>query len=663
MSRKLYWWLGGTVAALLLILVAAAIALSNLNWAKDRVGAAVKGMTGRELKIEGDLRLRLLSLHPRIRAEQVTFQNVEWGEDAPMFAADTVDVSFSLPSLLGGRLVIHEAALGHAQLLLERDSEGRSNWTFDSKQKGKEEKGGQPPVVRNFVANGLAVTIRDAPTATDVHVHARTVREAETTVEFKVEGTLREVKIAIDGTGGAPHTLLDQATPYPLKFEGALADGRISFDGTVTGLPNPYALDAAITASGRNVADLAKAVKLATPDTAPFKLKGQLSLDKQSWSFAKVSGTVGRSDIRGEVSVDLSNGRPMLEGKFDSKELDIGDLAGFVGGKPGEAAKKKQVKAERMLPDNEIRPQTLRALDAKVTLRAGSFRNRDMVPLDNLTATMALNEGVMKVEPLRFGIAGGRLDSRVAVDAREDPMKVSIDSSVRGLRLGRLAPGTDKLDASIGGVDGRIELKGRGNSAAAVLGTSNGNIDLVSGGGEMSNLIIEAVGLDAAEVLKFFVGGDQNVQLRCGVVAFAVEDGVMASKAIVLDTDDTYIGGEGVVSLRDERMDLKFTPLPKDVSILTLRGPLLVRGTFSDPDIGLEKTSLARKAGAAIMLGLVNPLLALLPTVETAPGKDAHAPCADLVAQLEASVKPGKPKVVPEKRKKELEAGKKDDRK
>ena len=662
MSRKLYWWGGGIAISLLLIVVLLAIALSDLNWARDRISAAVKERTGRELTIEGDLSLRLLALHPRLRAEQVTFQNVEWGEDAPMFSADRVEVAVSVLNLLRGRIVIPEALLGKAELLLERDEEGRNNWTFDAQKEKDDGASGQPVVVRHFVAEGLAVTVRDAPTGTEVNVNARTLPEDES-VEFEIEGTLNEVAVAISGTGGAPHALLDQSTPYPLKFEGKLAEGNVSFDGTVTGLPSPYALDAAVTATGRNVADLAKAVHLSAPDTAPFKLKGQLGLNKQAWSFAQVVGTVGRSDISGEVGVDLANGRPALEAKFESRQLDIGDLAGFVGGKPGETAKKKQAKAERLLPDNEIRPATLRAVDVKLTLTAGSFRNRDMVPLDNLNATMNLTEGVIQIDPLRFGVAGGRLDSKVGVDAREDTMKVSIDSSVRGLRLARLIPGTDKLDASIGAVDGRIELKGRGNSAADVLGTSNGHIDLVSGGGEVSNLIMEVAGLDGAEILKFFVGGDKTIQLRCGVVAFGVQDGVMATKAIVLDTDDTYIGGEGVVDLRQERMDLKFTPLPKDVSILSLRGPLLVKGTFSDPTIGIEKQTLARKAGAAIMLGLVNPLLALLPTVETAPGKDAQAPCADLVAQLEASVKPGKPKVVPPQRKKEIEAEQKDDRK
>src|SRR5688572_28590985 len=133
MSRKLYWWIGGTALAVVLFFALAALALSDLSWARDRISAAVKDRTGRDLTIEGDLSLKLLSLHPRIRAEQVTFQNIDWGTDAPMFAADAVDVSVSLLNLLRGRLVFQEVAVGEAELLLERDGEGRANWTFDSR--------------------------------------------------------------------------------------------------------------------------------------------------------------------------------------------------------------------------------------------------------------------------------------------------------------------------------------------------------------------------------------------------------------------------------------------------------------------------------------------------------------------------------------------------
>ena len=71
-------------------------------------------------------------------------------------------------------------------------------------------------------------------------------------------------------------------------------------------------------------------------------------------------------------------------------------------------------------------------------------------------------------------------------------------------------------------------------------------------------------------------------------------------------------------------MDLTLRPYPKDMSILSLRSPLKIAGTFAAPKAGPDKGALAGRAGLALALGAVNPLLALAATVETGPGQDAN---------------------------------------
>jgi uncharacterized protein involved in outer membrane biogenesis len=194
------------------------------------------------------------------------------------------------------------------------------------------------------------------------------------------------------------------------------------------------------------------------------------------------------------------------------------------------------------------------------------------------------------------------------------------------------------VEESVGALDGRLQLKGKGTSMAAVLGSANGRVDLVSGGGEVSNLLLEFGGADIGEIIGFLIGGDRKVELRCAAMAFSAKDGIMASEAIVVDTDDTYFGGKGTINLKEETLDLTVTPLPKDISILALRGPLKVAGTFEDPKVGLEKASLARRIGAGVLLGLIHPLASLLATIETGPGRRVKAPCVDLVHALQANV-------------------------
>ena len=106
----------------------------------------------------------------------------------------------------------------------------------------------------------------------------------------------------------------------------------------------------------------------------------------------------------------------------------------------------------------------------------------------------------------------------------------------------------------------------------------------------------------------------------------------MTSKVIVLDTSDTVVNGSGQISLANETLDLTLKPEPKDKSILTLRSPLKIGGTFAVPSAGVDKAALVGRAGLAIALGAVNPFLALLATIETGPGQDADCTGALAVA-------------------------------
>ena len=139
------------------------------------------------------------------------------------------------------------------------------------------------------------------------------------------------------------------------------------------------------------------------------------------------------------------------------------------------------------------------------------------------------------------------------------------------------------------------------------------------------------MGLDGGEVIKFLVRGDRNVQLRCAAAAFGVNQGLMTSKTIVLDTTDTVINGRGSINLANETLDLILDPAPKDQSILSFRSPLRIGGTFASPSAGPDKGALAGRAGAAIALGLLNPLLALAATIETGPGQDEN--CSAILAK------------------------------
>lgn len=172
-----------------------------------------------------------------------------------------------------------------------------------------------------------------------------------------------------------------------------------------------------------------------------------------------------------------------------------------------------------------------------------------------------------------------------------------------------------------------------------MLGSATGSVAMLMGKGEISNSLLEFLGLDGGEIIKFFRKGDRNVMLQCAAVALDVKDGLMSSRTLLLDTSDTVINGEGKVNLAVETIDIVLKPQPqsKDMGILSLRSPLRIGGSFASPSAGPDKVALTARASLALALGVINPLLALAATIETGPGQDAD--CAQTL-QVAAKGKP-----------------------
>lgn len=140
--------------------------------------------------------------------------------------------------------------------------------------------------------------------------------------------------------------------------------------------------------------------------------------------------------------------------------------------------------------------------------------------------------------------------------------------------------------------------------------------------GRVSNLLDAASALNFGKVLPLLLGGDRDIVIRCGGAVFDVKNGRGQSTLFVVDTEQTQVLGDGWFDLEHERFDLTVAPRPKEASVLSLRTPVRVYGTFSNPNFELKKGPLAARAGAAAALAVASPLAALIPLIETGPGQE-----------------------------------------
>jgi len=91
---------------------------------------------------------------------------------------------------------------------------------------------------------------------------------------------------------------------------------------------------------------------------------------------------------------------------------------------------------------------------------------------------------------------------------------------LRAVQLNRLFPTIQNTKSALGKISGQVALKGRSNSVAQMLGSASGDVAVLMGKGEISNILLEFLGLDGGEIIKFLVRGDRHVRLLCAAAAW-----------------------------------------------------------------------------------------------------------------------------------------------
>jgi uncharacterized protein involved in outer membrane biogenesis len=639
-----------SIALVIVLAIVALVVLWDWNWFKRPIEKRVEQQTGRRFVIGGDLDVDV-GWTPRVTLDDVHLGNAPWGRTKDMLGAERADFTIDLRELIAGRLSLPSIALTAPRIDLQNSPKG-GNWQIATPKPEDKEKGQQksaPQIGRLSIDRGK-ITYFDPADHTDVEIDIATHDRAkvERSLVLRGTGTVRSQEFEADAKSGPVLSLTDAATPYPFDAHARIGKTRAHAEGTITGMQAFSAARLQLELEGDTLAALHPLTGLVLPETPPYRIAGLLIHEGAKWTFDDFDGHVGDSDLAGNLTATYIDKRPRLVAKLTSKQLDIDDLAGMVGATPdtgpGETASPQQeVKAAkeeaspRMLPDEPIDLPQLRSMDADVEFQALSIKHQKL-PLDNLRTHLTLDHGLLKLEPLDFGVAGGRIESTIALDAREPALGLDLRTNFSRLDLARLLPGNELVNKSTGLIGGRAVMKSHGKSTAELLGNADGELGVAMRGGKFSNLLLEGAGLDAAETLGFLVRGDKTVRVRCGVLDLEAKDGVFEPRAFVIDTTDTNIKIDGRVDMGEEKLDLTLRPLPKDFSPLALRSPLHVRGTLKNPQIRPDRELLV-KGGAAAALGvLLSPIAALLPLIETGPGKNAD--CESLVAAAERSVRP-----------------------
>ncbi|WLI90434.1 AsmA family protein [Massilia sp. R2A-15] len=660
-TTKIVLWVIGLLVAIPAI---ALVILLNYDWNKARpwLNARTSEAIGRPFAINGDLSLTW--------EKQITGPAATWRDHIPwphlvakdvhvsnpegMPARDTASVSelsFSLNpfALLRHTIQVPVLQFQSPAVDLLRKADGSNNWTFHHQEKPSP---WTLDLERVVFTKGV-VHVADALEKADVTADIDTLDSDPTYgVSWKLRGTFKDAPVAGGGKAGAVLSLKNQDTPFPIKAEFHSGATHVSAEGTVTRPAKLAAIDLRLKLGAPSMARLYNFTGVLLPETPAFTTEGRLigTLDAKSsrWTYDKFKGKVGGSDIAGHLEFQTGKPRGMLTGNVVSHLLRFSDLGPIIGADSNASKTARGVApvqpAGKVLPVEKFRTDRWKTVDVDVKYSADQIVRDKQLPITKLSTHLVMNAGVLTLNPLNFSVAGGNMVSNIKLDGSgregKDAIKATAKVTARHLQIKQLFPTIEKMQATVGEVNGDAQLSSTGSSVATLLAGSNGEIKTLINQGSVSKLLLEEMGLNVGNIILTKMFGDKDVKLNCMATDFAVTNGLMQTRTFVVDTDEAVITADGTINLADEQLNLTLRPETKSLRIFSLRAPLHVTGPFNAPRVGIDKGVVALKAGGAVALAAVAaPAAALLPLINAGPGENSE--CGKLLAA--ARVKPVAP--------------------
>jgi uncharacterized protein involved in outer membrane biogenesis len=691
LGLKILAWIVGVLLVLMIALVLL-VALFDWNRLKPTIEDKVSAAIGRPFVIHGDISaawrrepsepgLRSLLPWPTFTARDIHIANPSWASQPQFAQLDALQFRISPLPLLLHHIYLPSVQLFAPHLDLERNGQGQANWQFAFSQQ-------QQPSSWKVTLGKLGfdkgeIALDDAKTRLNLHISitplqqaipydqlvAQASQEARADVGHDVGKVVNPEKTKPDRSGKATHTAYQFAWTANGTYQGAPVDGsgktgavlalqqtdepfpvqarvhidssKIALVGTLTDPMHLAALNLRVWFAGSSMAKLYPILGITLPDTPPFATEGHLSAELHAqgsrFRYNNFKGRVGESDLGGNIEVVTGGPRMKLSGDLHSQLLRFVDLGPTVG---AQTETQKQERGDttpqpkgKALPVEQFHTNRLRSMDADVNFDAARIERPGSLPIDALSTRIDLDNGILKLNPLRASVAGGTIEGNLAMDANTEPMRMAFDLRARHLQLKRLFPTVQTMQSSFGEINGDASVNGAGGSVSGLLSNADGDIKLLMNQGAVSKTLLEAAGLNVANVVIRKLFGDKNVQINCAAMDMSGKDGVFTSRLFVLDTTDAMINVNGTVNFNNEHLDLDVVPHTKGLRIFSLRSPLYVKGTFKDPDVGVQPGPLLARGGAAALAALAAPAAALLAVIVPSHGEKPNE-CQQVLTQF-----------------------------
>ena len=547
--RKIAFWSGLGLLALIVLAIGWLLTV-DLGTFKPQIERWASEKTGRQISIDGDLHIDL-ARHSVVIAENIRIQDAAWSGRADMITIGRLEVRLDLRSIFDGPIIIELIDLDDAEIFLTNPEEGDANWVLQKRQEAVQ------AVQEPAESDGVLFEVVDIDRLRLVYSSPQRSEPLDIFVEFldqkhrdddfldvEFSGTIGDREVRFDGEIGTWAALI-RGKDVHYDVDVTLDTFNLSSQGTIDDMISPRRPSLSFTATGPDINDLTRLLKMGERGSGDISLTGSLTPQENGPLVLAVAGNIGRTDIKASGAFSDLQDLEEVDIDFFASGPDIRPILNFFG--------IDQVRESPFMVnvDAQRRGKSLIIEKAEVLFGEAQFK---------LTARMpkfpSIDDSVIKlqidgpdIERFRYvfqlpGAATGPFSLGVAIDTNDD--------------------GVEILNLDIQTSLGKIQANGRFAERASYIGSTL-NFRLTS---DSLARIGEAYGLEKLP--------DRPIEIVGG--AEWTKDGIRTVESLQMTVDGVVARVDGVIKPVEGLLgsDLRFALAGTDLAALV--------GAFGDSE-------------------------------------------------------------------------------
>lgn len=577
----------GIVVVLLIGAVLIVPKMVPVDKIKPIIQAKVKDATGRDLKIDGKIKVHVFP-NLAVRLNKVSLSNAEWGKAEHFVSLDELDAQLKLMPFLEKRIEIDRFVLHAPRIALEVSKSGKGNWEFPAAAPSKETEetatetsnAAQDFEIRfgEFKITDGVVRYEDLKTS-DEHVLDKinvmiAATKMDAPISLEGEGQYRARKLSWNFSADKLSALI-ASKPFTGKL-GLDVEPFASFSAEGKFMESASAYLSAKVKT--EIKDINAVLNWASPtqkselpiqavnfstDKLRLKKKGEAGISAQ---LAGMTMQVDEWGMTGDLTFSQSGKAPAnISADLKIPEvLDVHDLmqkmsSGAVGTAEEGAAPETAKTTQQGWSEDEIDFSAVRMMNGKLSLAHQGLVYKNLKSSAG-KAVVTLSNGKLVFDMPATKVDSGTLSVRAGVTEAGKDTGIDLDMKAKDMPIKPLLTAFADLDKLSGAGQVSFVAKAKGNTQKAIVSSLNGVSELALQDGMLH-------GVDFVNMTKMVqkrlmdVGlGDGGTKFTDFNAKFDIKNGIMTNNDLHLVGPLVEAKGAGTIDLPKQAMRYRVTP-------------------------------------------------------------------------------------------------------